>query len=420
MYLTINTLLFLFVFAFRVPYLGNSSYFASVVIFIITMLSNGKRNKFISIVSKKETISLLVFFASFTWYFVFFILLKSTYDFSFLRSFINLGGSILFCVCFVACIVDSKSNLYKCFYELILFQSLFVVVMMFFPSVREVIQSIILPEDAIDRMATYMGVRGLGLAGSVAFGFAVTMALLLLLSSKWFFVDGPKNRGLLNILIIVLFCFASLSAGRTAIIGFVLLIVFFMFTNVNKPIIAIKYFSYILLLAIVLYVGFTLLVGKESAIYNILFYYSKYVFQSIYNYLETGSFSVSSVSHLVEKMYFVPPGEIFFGDGLYTDSSGTYYLGTDAGYMRFVLLFGFFGSFIMYSSFSLLFLFAFLKSDRKILTMLMMVLVFAMSLILHYKGEVIMYNVSYMKIIFIYLLYEIVVSTYNKDIIFKG
>ncbi|MGR5452162.1 hypothetical protein ACP3V3_20845 [Vibrio sp. PNB22_3_1] len=256
-------------------------------------------------------------------------------------------------------------------------------------------------------MATYMGVRGLGLTGSVAFGFAITMAILTLLSSNWMLKGNRYKNTYFNILVITVFSFSSLSAGRTAILGVFFVVLYFIYMNVNRPLVILRNFFALVLCSFLFYVLFITLFGVDSVIFDILVYYSKYVFQSIYNYIDTGSFSVSSVEHLVNKMYFVPKGDVIFGDGRYLQENGKYYMDTDAGFMRFVLLFGSVGSFYLYFSFLVIFIVFFFNSSRTYDTFVLMFLVFIMSFVFHYKGEVILYNVAYMKVVFIFVLYEV-------------
>lgn len=45
-----------------------------------------------------------------------------------------------------------------------------------------------------------------------------------------------------------------------------------------------------------------------------------------------------SATHMVEDMYYMPKTDTFlFGDGMYTNSNGSYYGHTDAGFMRLLL-----------------------------------------------------------------------------------
>lgn len=62
-----------------------------------------------------------------------------------------------------------------------------------------------------------------------------------------------------------------------------------------------------------------------------------------------------SADNLIHNMYFMPSEEsMLFGDGYYTNSNGTYYMHTDAGYMRIMLFMGVMGAGIVYFSYVIL------------------------------------------------------------------
>jgi hypothetical protein len=341
------------------------------------------------------------------------VTLKNTYDFSFLRSFINLIGSIILCVCFVykVCTLDKYNTIYEYFFIILLAQSFIVIAMMFIPSIKDFIQGFSQSAEAIERMSTYMGVRGLGLTGSIAFGFAITMAILLFSCLRG--VDLVKNEGLIkvNSIVFLIIAFACLSAGRTSVIGIVLGLIYLLLINIKNIYSIIRVFSVITILIIVIWYSFTFLLDKQSSIYSVFEYYSKYVFQSVYNYVNTGSFSVSSVDSLIDKMYFLPDGDLVFGHGKYTTDTDRYYMETDAGYMRFLLYFGTFGSALIYTLFTLIFVYVFIKAGGGLNLFYYLLFLFFMSIILHYKGEVILYNVAYMKVLFMSLLFELTKSS---------
>lgn len=143
-----------------------------------------------------------------------------------------------------------------------------------------------------------------------------------------------------------------------------------------------------------------------------LYVYSRYVFQFAYNYFNTGSASVSSLEGL-QNMYFYPDGDLIFGHGKYTNESGGYYLGTDAGYMRFLLYFGGVGSLLIYGVFIFPILYVYLIKPIKLNGLLFGITLILMTFILHYKGEVVLYNVAYMKVVFFVVFNDYFKKIYN-------
>jgi hypothetical protein len=133
--------------------------------------------------------------------------------------------------------------------------------------------------------------------------------------------------------------------------------------------------------------------------------YSLYVFRPILNYLNTGSFSVSSLDKLNHMYFFPPNGNIFLGDGFYMAENGSYYMQTDAGYMRFLPFFGLIGSAIIY----LLFLSFLFYINGKLIDNKFKYVTYGFVLIFfiyQYKGDVIFWNVGLMKIFILMILFE--------------
>jgi hypothetical protein len=69
------------------------------------------------------------------------------------------------------------------------------------------------------------------------------------------------------------------------------------------------------------------------------------------NWISTGKFGVSSSDTLLNKMYFLPENAtLLFGDGKYVLADGSYYMHTDAGFMRLMLYSGIIVQGILYIS----------------------------------------------------------------------
>jgi hypothetical protein len=130
-----------------------------------------------------------------------------------------------------------------------------------------------------------------------------------------------------------------------------------------------------------------------------------YVFEAAFNYAEYGTLSTSSSDTLMDDMYFpISLSTFFFGDGLYTESDGAYYMHTDSGYMRNVLFGGIpylllciaIDYYILFSSS--------LPKDKSI--RFLSKFVFLYLFILHVKGESFAYLITIHCIIYtLYLFY---------------
>ncbi len=73
-----------------------------------------------------------------------------------------------------------------------------------------------------------------------------------------------------------------------------------------------------------------------------------WMFEVLVNYTDSGTISTMS-SSILKDMYFIPQtNTLLFGDGIYTASTGSYYMNTDVGLMRLILYFGVFFTALIY------------------------------------------------------------------------
>nr|WP_282554685.1 hypothetical protein [Providencia rettgeri] len=326
-----------------------------------------------------------------------------------LKTIVNNIFSFLFSIFMVALylsIFKTNSNIEKNLSFVLIAQSIIIVLMLLSPELRELIQLYIRTEDELSRMSVYDGVRGLGISGSIAFGLSITMGLLSYVMLFWF-SNYCKYSALTKFTLFLLAFIASLSAGRTAILAFILGFILIFLQSRSLKIVknTTKYFIILLsCLSIIAYI-----LNTSDYLAPTIDRYINYAFQPVINFLDTGSFSVSSTDKLKE-MYFMPDksSTILFGDGLYTTDNGYYYMNTDSGYLRFILYFGIFGSIIPYLAFITFCVYSLYLSKRiNKNTRLFFVFIIIMTFILQYKGEVIFYNIYYMKIVFILGFYYI-------------
>lgn len=136
------------------------------------------------------------------------------------------------------------------------------------------------------------------------------------------------------------FLAGSIMSGRTAFVGLGMgvILCFFLFPDWIKLIgVALKYALVYTLLGGVIYV-FMLSPTQKNKLLNDVF---PFAFEAFYNFRDTGKFSTTSSDVMIEKHYFPLSYEtLVHGDGRYDNPDGTYYRGTDAGYMRYVLFGG--------------------------------------------------------------------------------
>lgn len=397
--------LFFNIFSFGIGFENINSVLLSIMLLPFIYIFNPLLfSKAISLLRQKK-----IWFIPFVYLVVIFlslliIVLYGTYDYRMIVTWVNNLLSywimLLFCVYFIA-----NTNKYDRFYIALkvinivfIIQVVMVIVMLISPDIRSTIQEITKSEAIVEKMSQYMGVRGLGVTGMAAFGLAIIMGLYGFLLSYSLSISSRYNIYIKSI-VYCLTLIAALSAGRTAILGFVLGAPFILINTSIYKILLLKY--KLIFVLFVFFIVYYIVYNDSIYIKSIIDTYSAYAFQPINNFIKTGTFNTTSTSHLIEKMYFpLSESQIFFGDGKYINIDGSYYLYTDAGFMRFTLFFGSFVSLFVYFSFVIyLYLFnlnikRYIKNNTYFIFCLGV-----LSFIYHYKGEVILFNVAYFKII---------------------
>ncbi len=392
-------LLFLFVFAFSIPVFFNSGYLIYIFSLIYLITNIRIRTVFFSLISTRIFFIAFLSLACMLFFSCISLVLNGTGDLSIMGVIFNNFAALFSSVIIASHLIQhNNDNVLKLFFLIALLQSFFIILMMFFPSINAYIQSIIRTKEEIEFMSnTYGGIRGLGISGSVAFGLAIIMSLLSFLSIVWFNEEDCNIPFFLKLFFIILLLFVSISAGRTAVLGFVLGGVYSFICSDYKK----KFYR---ALQILIYVSLFLFIFwrffLNEHVYDILKKYSDYSFQMLYYYLDSGKLSTTSTDALFNMYFPLTEKQIFIGDGYYTLKDGTYYLGTDAGFMRLALFLGAVPSVIFYFLF---FIFLTIYAANSIKPKIVALMITILSFSFHYKGEVIFLNVAYMKIIYIYI-----------------
>jgi hypothetical protein len=248
-------------------------------------------------------------------------------------------------------------------------------------------------------MGVYGGARGLGFTGFAAFSFSVLMGLLGLYMS-FYFAEFKQNKSLMfKVILFFIAIIAGISAGRASIAGFALGLAFYYFTlgfrHYLTGMAKVLLYCTIIILPIIFYIM------SIPSLVDIVTSYYKYAFQFLHHYFYAGYVGNSSLDTLANMYFPLTEQQILLGDGRYTGSDNAYYLHTDPGFMRFTLIFGFIPSMITYLGFLWVMFSYYLINKPYINNIGVLVLaIIGLSFIYHYKGELIMYNISYMKLIY--------------------
>lgn len=398
-------LTFCFLYAFPLPIIGNSAYLALVLLFCAVLCSRQSTSNLLMLINSPLFILSIGFFLLIITLSLFIASFHNTYDYSIIKTLLNNTVSIVGVISIVSLIQkNAERDILDLLALMLVLQSFFIFIMLVSPEIRGAIQSVIRTEEDLERMASYGGVRGLGLSGSIVFGLSITMGILGFIM-HYRIAYRKSDQSSLKLLVIFLICLiASLSAGRTAILGFAVGFVFYPFVfSLNKYVGSV--FKQVILVSVFLSLLLVYIFNNE-VLYKIAFTYSRYVFQFIWNYFEFGSFSVRSLEGL-SRMYFLPENDVLlWGTGHYTNSDGTYFMHVDAGYMRFLLFFGGPLSLLIYLFFIALTV-LFTQAIKSVLpgAWLFSLFFIFISFTYQYKGEVIFFSVAYMKIYFMFYGY---------------
>lgn len=398
----VGFLLFSSLYAFKLPILGNSSYWCLVLIFGSLLFVNNSFKQVQFLLRQKFfyfPIIILIFSALSSFLIP---IIYQTYDISMFKTWVNnilayMGISVLACI--LSTTTAKYQTIFSIVFKMLIIQAVIIWLMMAVPPLRDLIQYLTKDAANLERMGVYGGARGLGFTGFAAFSFSVLMGLLGLYMS-FYFAEFKQNKSLMfKVILFFIAIIAGISAGRASIAGFALGLAFYYFTlgfrHYLTGMAKVLLYCTIIILPIIFYIM------SIPSLVDIVTSYYKYAFQFLHHYFYAGYVGNSSLDTLANMYFPLTEQQILLGDGRYTGSDNAYYLHTDPGFMRFTLIFGFIPSMITYLGFLWVMFSYYLINKPYINNIGVLVLaIIGLSFIYHYKGELIMYNISYMKLIY--------------------
>ena len=239
------------------------------------------------------------------------------------------------------------------------------------------------------RTLNYSGYRGLAISSSGFFGLAAAYAVVFVMISfywsRWRISTTRKS------IVILFLLFGALSSGRSSIVGILVFAISIIYRtllgkkSLHSILDFLVFFLEALLLLPLLFLFLSDFFESSQAWHN----FTRYILQVFGGTLSISKFSVANSSSLLELVndYYFPLSwkQIVFGDGLYTNADGTYYMFTDAGYMRNILYGGIFLTIALFVyQIRLLGVNAYQKTNRLYLCVIVLVLA-----VLEYKGQVV-------------------------------
>lgn len=250
------------------------------------------------------------------------------------------------------------------------------------------------------------GFRMLGLAYGVVWDLGIVQSL----SSIFIVWLIPKTKSAKKIWFLsfayLLIFISVLMSGRTGFIG-VFISVLLLFYNLFSRNTFVKYRKFIIRIFITLFLTVNVIyVSLSSDLRGMITeQVLPWAFEMFINSQEGNGMETQSTNQLKDMYFEISTATFLMGDGYYRDpnNSSAYYLGTDAGYMRQILFYGFFGSLILYTFFLLIFtkiLGRTVKMYDKSTTVMMFLIAFYF-FFAHIKGDIFMGGDMPLRILFL-------------------
>lgn len=257
-------------------------------------------------------------------------------------------------------------------------------------------------------LANHYDFRGASLCGSSFFGLAISYALFFII-----YVNETKGKNQNLVLYLITFTIlvvAALSAGRTAVVGLGIAILFYGMRFRPKRLFKLILIavSLVILAIISTSIIFPSLTKELNNTLNYFWYYITEFFSS-----ENGSFlSSTSTDFMFSTMFFVIDFKtLVLGDGLYNTKTG-YYMSTDSGYMRPILYAGVIALILLLLLQIQIVNFGKMqKKDKKLFYAIMLLI-----LVLQIKGEVMGFAIVFNNIA---LLFSLSFTNSNVEVIDK-
>ncbi|MEZ9708138.1 hypothetical protein [Vibrio breoganii] len=370
------------------PIVGNSAIIAIVFSVIYVVLAN-KVGRLLHIILHPNTLFYVGLVSLPFAYYMWLTIFNGEMDFTYLTQYKRLifyfvGAAVVSIT--IASLVDFKRyQLVKLFRAVVVIQLVIMLTAFFVPAFRELI-ALTKPDTLVSVADRYGGVRGLSLSGPQFFGVAVILSFVLFL----LVIEEYNNQNRTYVyMIYALMLLFFMSAGRIVLVAGLVFFLYVLFqTSIKSYLLILRLLMVTFIVALVI-VGMYFFVLPNSIVERINTF-TRFTFEFVYNYFESGQLETSSTNTLFSMYFPVSMKTFIFGDGRYSDYVSGYYMGTDSGYMRQMLASGFVSVLVFFSSSFYLLFYCAKEICAKNLAATKGVLISLglMLSIFHYKGEV--------------------------------
>jgi glycosyltransferase involved in cell wall biosynthesis len=389
----------------------------------IRLLVNGQyRNIFLTILKNKKILYLFLFLLAIVIYSCLLTTILGTFDYSIIKTLINQFIALIIGILLYALFAEKgkQKEIIKCIIYAFVIQACIQVSSFIFPFFNDLLNNFKFSLVVEKGETIYKGTRGLALSGSNFFGLSAAYGLIYIM----YFINWKQlfnNNLAKKLLCLVLLFFGGIFAGRTSLIGFAIGFIYFFIVN-RKQIksrlknfkfnlkIFIYIFSSLIIFLLILYIIYLITPDTYITLFNKFNHLMKFTFEMFYNLFNGKGLFTTSTAKLFDKMYFPVELKTFiFGAGHYTNIDATYYLHTDAGFMRNILFFGIFGLILL--TIYQIKIFDWSKKSR-----LNNYIILLYILLLHIKGETLGFLIITQCILLLKILYDLDILKYNNNL----
>ncbi|MCM1368564.1 MAG: hypothetical protein NC184_07135 [Roseburia sp.] len=373
-------------------------------IVLILILSNKKSRKHLwRILSSKAFLGLLISFAAVCLWMAFVVVINSTFDLSFLKTWIHVLIQLCIGIC-VYCFLRVKkqtSNIANYVIMAFIFQTAIEWLALISPAFKSIIY-MTKSESTIRIANQYGGIRGLSLSGSSFFGLAISFGLVYIIYLSRYNTLFGKHK-ILKFIFFIFLVSGTFFAGRTGLVGLLLACVIPVARFIlGKAKLNLNLAIVILVMILLGFAAFSFIAHElrhVNALFQKVGYLYDYVFEMFISLASGKGLSTTSTTELFGEMYFkVPFRTLLIGDGYYTDPvTGSYYMNTDSGYMRVILYLGLPGLILMFVFQHCIFSFG--NMDKKVKYVCWIFLI-----ILQTKGETIGFSMIFQSMLFLVVM----------------
>ena len=389
---------FMYLFAFplsKIPVI-DSSWIAILVLMLYLFFNRKYKAYAYRMVCQKKVYNTLAMIVFICLYCGIVTTLHGVYDYSFITTMLHQAVSLIFGLFVIAYLKTKEKNILETIIYAFVAQGVLQMISMFIPKFRDA-TNIFRPESAIYiGQWSYTGIRGLAISGSAFFGLAVAYGMIDILWALYHDKLFTEKTPLSKMVMLAILIFGGFSAGRTSFIGFIIAAAIYMIKNKN-------YKKYITPQKIISFIGavigiiIVLLIIKKSGVLGAD--QTRYLTNYIMEFTKTGT--TTSSTELFDEMYFgIDFYTFFMGDGHYLSDGGSYYMNTDAGYMRVILYVGVLGL-VLLMLLQSMYLYKGCGSSR-----FNRIVIIAFLMVMQIKGEVIGFLIIVEAILLLFYYYE--------------